>query len=32
MIEPYRKKVAKGRKLTLEEMDECERIQNMLKD
>lgn len=32
LIEPYRKKVASGRKLTLDEIDKCEQIQNMLKD
>jgi len=32
LIEPYRKKVASGRKLTLTEMDRCEQIQNMLED
>lgn len=32
LIEPYRKKVNAGKKLTLEEIDECKAIQDMLKD
>lgn len=31
-LEPYREKVKKGQNLTLDEIDKCEQIQNMLKD